>query len=180
MHSDVTAKPQKGLCSMILAGDVCYRNDAASIAGIYFACWSDVQAKETFHSTLNAVEEYRPGQFYLRELPCITRLLKEHHLTPDIIVIDGYVYLGEESDPGLGMHLYNELEGKIPIIGVAKKQYRKAKRETEVYRGNSKRPLYVTSVGIDLETAKSNVRSMQGKHRVPTLLKYVDQECKKS
>ena len=164
---------------MILAVDVCYRNNAASIAGIYFSCWGDAQAKETFHSTLDAVEEYRPGQFYLRELPCIIRLLKEHHLTPDIIVIDGYAYLGEESNPGLGMHLYNELKGKIPIIGVAKRQYRNATREAELYRGNSKHPLYVTSVGIDLETAKSNIRSMQGKHRVPSLLKYADQECRK-
>ena len=165
---------------MILAVDVCYRNDAASIAGIYFACWGDAQAKETFHSTLDVVEEYKPGQFYLRELPCIIRLLKEHHLTPAIIMIDGYVYLGEESNPGLGLHLYDELQGKIPIIGVAKTPYRNTTTQTEVCRGSSKRPLYVTSVGIDLEIAKSNVRSMQGKHRVPTLLKYVDQECRKS
>ncbi len=163
---------------MILAVDVCYHNDAASIAGIYFTCWSDARAKETFHSTLDGVEEYRPGQFYLRELPCIIHLLEEHHLIPDIIVIDGYVYLGEESDPGLGMHLYNELDGKIPVIGVAKNPFQTTKKETGVYRGNSTYPLYVTSVGIDLESAKSNVCSMHGAHRVPTLLNYVDQQSR--
>jgi deoxyribonuclease V len=163
---------------MILAVDVCYRNGAASIAGIYFSHWRDAQAWDTFHSALNSVAQYTPGEFYLRELPCIMRLLDEHHLSADVIVIDGYVYLGEMAHPGLGRHLYNKLDGKTPVIGVAKKPYKNTTPETEVYRGNSKHPLYVTSVGIDLETAKSNVRSMHGKHRIPTLLKYVDRECR--
>lgn len=108
------------------------------------------------------------------------RLLNEHALTPEVIVIDGYVYLGDESNPGLGMHLYNELEGRIPIIGVAKKRFKNTTAESEVYRGNSEHPLYVTSVGLDLETAKKNVHAMHGKHRVPTLLKYVDHKCRRN
>lgn len=165
---------------MILAVDVDYRDAVASISGIYFSSWKDPRATEVFHSTSEVSEDYRPGQFYKRELPCIMRLLNEHALTPEVIVIDGYVYLGDESNPGLGMYLYNELEGRIPIIGVAKKRFKNTSAESEIYRGDSEHPLYVTSVGLDLETAKKNVHAMHGKNRVPTLLKYVDHECRRN
>ncbi|MCK4621721.1 MAG: endonuclease V [Desulfuromonadales bacterium] len=165
---------------MILAVDVDYRDTIASISGVYFSRWEDAQAKQVFHSVLDVIEDYKPGQFYLREMPCIMHLLNEHSLTPEVIVIDGYVYLGDYTIPGLGIHLYNELEHKIPIIGVAKRRFKNTTAESEVYRGNSKRPLYVTSVGIAPEKAKNNVLSMHGKYRVPTLLKDVDRECRKS
>ena len=50
--------------------------------------------------------------------------------------------------------------------------------ETEVYRGNTKKALYVTSVGLD-DNANSLVKQMHGKFRIPTLLKQVDQLCRK-
>ena len=165
---------------MILAVDVDYRNTIISISGVSFSCWEDAQADEIFHSVLNEAEDYKPGQFYLREMPCIMQLLNQHNLSPEVIIIDGYVYLGDNSNPGLGMYLYTELEGKIPIIGVAKNPFKNTRAESEVYRGDSKRPLYVTSVGISLEKAKKYILSMHGKYRVPTLLKDVDRECRKS
>ena len=163
---------------MILAVDVHYRDTLASVSGIYFSSWEDAQAIAVFHSTMHVPEDYEPGQFYRRELPCILYLLNEHRLAPAVIVVDGYVYLGDESSPGLGMHLYNALQGKVPIIGVAKKPFANTATESEVYRGKSRRPLFVTSVGLDLETAKKYVRSMHGNNRVPALLKDVDRESR--
>lgn len=165
---------------MILAVDVDYRDSQASIAGLAFRHWQAARAEAVFHSVGEGAEDYIPGQFYLRELPCILQLLAEHHLSPDAIVIDGYVDLGDESRPGLGRHLFNALEGRIPVIGVAKTPFDNTNRESEIRRGNSQRPLYVTSAGIRLERAKRYILSMHGNHRLPTLLREVDRECRKA
>jgi deoxyribonuclease V len=45
----------------------------------------------------------------------------------------------------------------------------------EVIRGRSKVPLNVTAVGIDAAEAAECIRRMDGRHRIPTLLKRVDQ-----
>ena len=47
-------------------------------------------------------------------------------------------------------------------------------KECEVYRGKSKKPLFITSVGIELEQAKQHIQSMAGKDRFPLLLKQAD------
>lgn len=164
---------------MILAVDVDYRNSKAVVAGVSFNSWSDEKPIHIYHSVVYKVEEYESGSFYRREMPCITQLLKEHHIEPDIIVIDGFVYLGDESRPGLGMHLYNKLDQAIPVIGVAKKPFRGTPHETELLRGRSSKPLYITAVGIDLNEAKDKVLSMYGNHRTPSLIKEADRVCRK-
>ncbi|MBN1843541.1 MAG: endonuclease V, partial [Deltaproteobacteria bacterium] len=45
---------------------------------------------------------------------------------------------------------------------------------TEIFRGGSIHPLYVTSAGVDLQKASEKIRTMHGAHRIPTLLKRVD------
>jgi deoxyribonuclease V len=87
-------------------------------------------------------------------------------------VIDGYVSLG--TGPGLGQHLFEALGGEIAIIGVAKSKFA-GSSGTEILRGRSRRPLYITSVGIERRAACERIRSMHGPHRIPTLLKQVDQ-----
>jgi len=163
---------------MILAIDVDYREDGANIAGVSFNNWEDENEANIFISKLADIEEYVPGEFYKRELPCIMKLLKEHNLSPDIIIVDGFVYLDKDNYPGLGMYLYNELNQTIPIIGVAKSFFKDIPKACEIYRGESKKPLYVTNAGIDLETAKKNILSMFGKFRNPNLLKKADQMCR--
>ncbi len=163
---------------MILAVDVDYRETVASVSGICFNDWSDADATQICHSVVSGVEAYEPGRFYRREMPCILQLLREHNLTPDIIVIDGYVSLGDASAAGLGMHLFNALDRKIPVIGVAKKPFRGTSADTGILRGNSAKPLYVTAVGISPDQAKRNVLAMHGPHRLPTLLKAVDRACR--
>ncbi len=164
---------------MILAVDVDYRDNYASIGGVTFAHWEDNEEIDSFQSVLYDIEQYTPGKFYRRELPCILKLIEEHQLKPNFIIIDGFVYLDGVSEPGLGKHLYDALNGNVPIIGVAKKQFKKISSNFSIYRGSSQNPLYVTSVGIGFEVAKELIISMHGKYRIPTLLKKADQVCRK-
>ena len=75
--------------------------------------------------------------------------------------------------------MYEALDKKIPIIGVAKRNFATLnKNKIELLRGNSLRPLYITSVGISKEEATEHIKSMHGDYRMPTLLKKLDQETK--
>lgn len=159
---------------MILAVDVDYRDRSAFIAGVAFENWRDACEKSILGSRLDDIKDYIPGQFYRRELPCILKLIEEHQLVPDLIVIDGFVYLDGKSRPGLGKHLYDALLGKISVVGVAKGPFKDIAQECELYRGTSKKPLYITSVGIPLTEAKDHIKSMHGEYRIPALLKKAD------
>jgi deoxyribonuclease V len=160
---------------MFLAIDVHYSHNQANAAGITFNSWQAEKPIDYFTSTITHIAEYEPGSFYKRELPCILRLIEEHTLHPESIVIDGFVFLDGHSKPGLGKYLYDTLEQKTSVIGVAKNPFRDIDEKYKVYRGNSQHPLYVTAVGIDLSLAKEHISSMHGQYRLPTLLKKVDQ-----
>lgn len=163
---------------MILAVDVCYESTVASAAGIQFSLWSSRTPVGVHHIRVQHVSEYVPGEFYRRELPCILALIDEHSLTPRTIIIDGYVYLDGISMPGLGKYLYDALEGEVNIVGVAKSAFSGIDGRYELLRGDSTRPLYVTTAGMPLNRAKECIMVMHGKHRIPTLLKQADQEAK--
>ena len=163
---------------MILAVDVDYGDGIAHIAGVAFSDWSDVEPSATYTSELSGIEAYEPGNFFKRELPCILKLLNEHELTPECIVIDGFVYLDGASDAGLGRRLYDALNGTISIIGVAKRPFKNTPESCEVYRGQSSKPLYVTSEGIAADTAKEYIATMHGEYRIPDLLKIADRLCR--
>ena len=164
---------------MILAVDVDYREENAKVSGVCFSDWKSSEYTSLHHSMVSNVKPYEPGAFYKRELPCILKLIADHQLELSCIVIDGYVDLGEDNRPGLGMYLYESLDSKIPVIGVAKKPFKDTKTSSEIYRGESKKPLYISSVGILLDEAKTLIQSMHGNHRIPYLLKLVDRECRK-
>ena len=163
---------------MLLAVDVYYREPGAQVSGVAFSHWPNAKPEHIYRCTVDTVQDYEPGKFYLRELPCILHLLDEYDLAPQTIIIDGYVYLGDASRPGLGMHLYNELQGRVPVIGVAKSHFEGTPADAEIWRGQSARPLFVTSVGVDIETAKRNILSMHGRHRLPDLLRIADRACR--
>ena len=163
---------------MILAVDVDYQESSAKVAGVAFRDWSDHEAQQVFVSRVEGVAEYEPGRFYKRELPCILSLLREHDLSPDVIVIDGFVYLDGVGAPGLGKHLYDSLGGEVAVVGVAKRAFRDIDERFALYRGESKNPLYITAEGIDLHRARKAIEQMDGEHRNPTLLKKADQACR--
>lgn len=179
---------------MILAVDVAYHLDAtdneekALSAGLLFANWQDRRAVGAYTKWIAPVEPYVPGAFYRRELPCILALLPHLPAMPTVIVIDGYVYLGSERRAGLGKYLYDALncgshselsiDGQIAVVGIAKKRFAGTPATAEVQRGGSRRPLYVTAVGVDEVVAQGWIAAMHGQHRLPTLLKAVDQLCR--
>lgn len=163
---------------MKLAVDVQYSNDTAMVGGVSFENWQDHEAQREYISRVQGVMDYEPGKFYKRELPCILQLIAEHELAPECIIVDGFVFLDGFSEAGLGKHLFDALDGKVSVIGVAKKRFKDIDSRYEVYRGVSKNPLYVTAVGLEVEQARENIRLMHGSNRLPTLLKYADQICR--
>jgi len=159
---------------MILAIDVHYHADSASAAGISFESWTDGMPTNAFTASIRDIADYEPGQFYKRELPCMLALLNVVDIPIDLLVIDGYVYLSDNQQPGLGHYLYSALEEQIPVIGVAKNAFRQMTTCGMAYRGKSSKPLYVTSVGIELAVATDLIQQMHGPYRIPTLLKMAD------
>ncbi len=125
---------------MIAALDVRY--DEAALTGqgaaVIFEQWDDAVPLAEYTAAFNGVEPYVPGQFFKRELPCLITLLGKVREPLDQIVVDGFVSLGDKH--GLGMHLWEALDRRVAVIGIAKNHFRFA-TPVEVVRGSSKRPL---------------------------------------
>lgn len=162
---------------MIAFLDVGYGSSGARAACVLANGWQDDIAAGSYVADIVSVEEYEPGQFFRRELPCLMEVLRLLPLPPVVVVIDGYVWLGSRERAGLGARLYEALGRKIPVIGIAKTAFAGAEVSKDigkVLRGNSKRPLFVTAVGVDLEQAAGWVQRMSGTHRVPALMAAAD------
>lgn len=159
---------------MKYALDVQYNGDEnAVVACLGFENWDDDKPSYVKQHKVEKILPYVSGQFYQRELPCLLEALKGLE-NIECIVVDGYVWLDEESRKGLGLYLYHALEHQVPIIGVAKTRFGNTPEICELLRGESTKPLYITSKDIELEEAKEAIASMHGKYRFPTLLKEVD------
>ena len=52
------------------------------------------------------------------------------------------------------------------------------KLTVEVLRGKSKKPLFVTSVGMETAVAAEKINTMAGEFRIPALLKELDRLTK--
>ena len=158
---------------MIVAVDVDYRAKEAVAACVGFAKWTDdVAAFERVVRVPGAAAAYVPGQFYLRELPCVLAVLKG--VDASVVVVDGYVMLAA-GKRGLGGHLHEAIHK--PVVGVAKNEFRGATAE-RVVRGASKKPLFVTAAGMPTKDAATAIRSMHGAFRIPTLLARADRLCR--
>ncbi len=162
---------------MIYAFDTYYHEDYANTVCIAFESWTSEKEVETFIEQTKINSAYESGAFYKRELPCILSLLKKILLKPgDMIIVDGYVTLDNEGKMGLGGHLCHALEGKCPVVGIAKNEFTTPDTQRRsVLRGESKTPLFVTAKGIDVDEVKAKVEQMHGAYRIPTLLKKLDQ-----
>ena len=140
---------------MILAVDVAYDDSRASVAGVLFKSWGSPQPEQVVSLMLDDVQQPLSA-----------------------IVIDGYVQLGQDQHAGLGLHLWHSLNEQVPVIGVAKTWFKDTPEHCQLLRGKSNTPLYVTAAGLDLTVAKAHIASMAGAHRIPALLKLVDQQCR--
>ncbi|MFT5818943.1 MAG: deoxyribonuclease V [Crocinitomix sp.] len=164
---------------MILAIDIHYKSTYVKNVGVLFN-WPDQEPRQTIVNQLAEVAEYVPGEFYKRELPCILAIIAEVNLDEiDAIVVDGHVYIDNDYQHGLGGYLYEALDQKLPIIGVAKRAFHKNEQTNiPVLRGKSANPLYVSAIGMDVETAAAQIKSMHGEYRLPTILQILDTETK--
>jgi deoxyribonuclease V len=163
---------------VIVALDVAYHPDHAVVGVVGFEAWTDAHAGlERALRVEGPPAEYEPGAFYRRERPCLLAALAGLPEPPEVVVVDGYVFVGP-GRPGLGAWLAAALAetGSAPIVvGVAKSGFSGATHALPVHRGDSRRPLYVDAQGVALETAAAWLRSMHGPHRLPSLLRRVDQ-----
>lgn len=177
-----------------IAIDAYYVGDTCHVVGGIFNNWTDEHVSEFIYADVKVDSDYVPGEFYKRELPGILKLLEQIDLNKfDKIIIDGYVYLQERISefehklrPGLGRHLYALIKEKYPkieIVGVAKTLYGETSDNGLeyglCYRGNSKKPLYVTSTKRRGKNPNYLIERMAGEYRIPTIIKEVDSETKK-
>lgn len=158
---------------MKLAVSVHRKDAGAQAAAVAFDDWDAPEPLRSWTFRLPDIGKAESGVADLRDLPCMLRLLQAHALQPELMVIDGCVHLDAQETPGLGLHLFHALGGRIPVIGVAKSAPSALPAQFEVQREAETRPLWVTCVGIDLGAAKARLRAMHGQRRVPTLLKWV-------
>lgn len=159
--------------------DVKYYDTYAVVGYVLFGDHRSGTPWESGRVVHQGVEAYESGSFYKRELPCLLTAI--HHLSHpfSLVYIDANVWLGDD-EPGLGYHLYEALEKKVPVIGISKTRYlAETPLIREVYRGHSGIPLYVSSAGIALNEAATMVREMHGPNRIPTLIKEADMLSKK-
>lgn len=164
---------------MIAVVDVHYHSAGGSTAAVVvFRDWREDRIETEFLENIAEVEPYEPGNFYKRELPCLLLVLGKVQHTLETVIVDCYVWLAPDNRPGLGAHLNRALGSGIAVVGVAKNPYRELSNALPVIRGRSRRPLYVSAVGIDPASAANHVGSMHGHYRIPTILKRVDRLCR--
>ena len=165
---------------MKLAVDAYYAGSKAKVVGVLFENFSDEKPLEIISKIVDDVAPYESGSFYKRELPWIVSLLQDLDVRDiSLIVVDGFVYLDDEGRYGLGGHLYEHLERRVQIVGVAKSPFKgSCKLVREICRGCSKRPLFISAIGTDLDEAARLVKGMSGEFRLPSLLKILDDEAK--
>ena len=74
--------------------DVYYYGDYAKACGIVFRIEPSERIISRYCKIIESVEEYIPGQFYRRELPCLLEVYDGIGEGIDLIIIDGFVLLG--------------------------------------------------------------------------------------
>jgi deoxyribonuclease V len=159
-------------CDVCAAVDVHYLKAGGARAAVVLAAdaaFAHVLAERT--AVVPQVPPYRPGEFYLRELPPLRAVLDDQSGL-GLLVVDGYVDLDPTGRPGLGAHAHAEFG--IPVIGVAKSRFRTATHAVPVVRGSSARPLFVTAAGMPSADAADLVRRMVGRCRLPDALRRAD------
>ena len=162
-------RPDCGVCAAV---DVHYlRTGGARAAAVLAAdaAFAHVLAERT--AVVPRVPPYRPGEFYLRELPPLRAVLDDLSGL-GLLVVDGYADLDPGGRPGLGAHAHAAFG--IPVIGVAKSRFRTATHAVPVVRGSSVRPLFVTAAGMPAADAADLVRRMAGRYRLPDALRRAD------
>jgi deoxyribonuclease V len=159
---------------MFAATDVHYLPTGTARAALVLAsdaAFSSIVAEETV--LVPEVAPYEPGEFFRRELPPLRAVLAAALPDVELLIVDGYVDLDPSGRPGLGAHANQEFG--VPVIGVAKTRFATATHAISVIRGESAKPLFVTSAGFPLPDAAALVQAMSGRYRLPDALRRADQ-----
>lgn len=160
--------------------DVQYYDAYAVTAYVLFKEAAATEPAKTGYVVTHEVHPYEPGAFYKRELPCLLHALKAVTDPLQRIIIDANVWLSDEK-MGLGGILYESLQKSIPVIGVSKTKYAgETTKVIPVYRGDSKNPLYVSTIGLETTEAVQFIKDMAGPYRIPALIKLADTICRNS
>ena len=162
----------------IVCFDVYYYREYAKACCIVFKTEPEERVICQYCTKISPVNEYISGEFYKRELPCILAVLDEVKEgigleKISLALVDGFVLL-DKGKKGLGAYLYEALKERLPVIGVAKTPYKGSESCLKIYRGQSKNPLFISSMGIDIDSAARFVMGLGGKNRIPDMLKRVD------
>ena len=165
---------------LIIDGDYNDIEHTAHMTGVLLNEYMDETIMGFITADVENTEEYEAGSFYKRELSGVKALLSKLNLSEvDLIIIDGFARFDDGIHKALGEHIYEEYYK--PVIGIAKKWCEFCMIEdTEVYRGNSKSPLFVTVVGGNNSAAKRVVQEMYGENRLPYAVKLADSIARKN
>jgi deoxyribonuclease V len=159
--------------------DAAYASTATAVAGALIPSWDAEGASQMRVRRFDGPPgNYEPGAFYKRELPLLLSIISDFGQPIEVIVVDGYVWLDANGLPGLGGHLFSTLGGRIPVVGIAKTRYQNDTWSIPVLRGDSRRPLFITSAGTQAREAAECVRRMHGEYRIPTILNTVDRAAR--
>jgi hypothetical protein len=166
---------------------VCYKKGREVVKTVHVgSANSDVALEKLLKKAQKIIDEGKRPLFDLDEF--------------DTIIIDGYVYLKDNEGQikyGLGKHLRDSLSEyylnrnvrkRLNIVGIAKTIYGDSSQYGICYRGESKKPLYIT--GLNNYHGKygnllctfgliRKIEKMSGNYRIPTIIKEVDTETKK-
>ncbi len=160
---------------MVVVIDASYDESArrGHAAGVIAGTVFDEKEAGIVTVVVEDVQDYVPGSFWRRELKCVDAVISQLDVGQiSMIVIDGYADFGTQ-EKALGTCVFEKYG--IPVVGVAKNRRKCCRTEgTEVLRGGSRKPLYVTARGIGQEAAVRIVRRMYGAHRLPYLIKLAD------
>ena len=159
-------RPDRGVCAAV---DVHYLSTGGARAAAVLAAdaaFAHVLAERT--ALVPRVAPYRPGEFYLRELPPPRAVLADLDEL-GLLVADGYADLDPGGRPGLGARAHAKFG--IPVIGEAKSPFRTATHTVPVLHGSSARPLLVTAAGMPAAHAADLARDMAGRYRPPDALR---------
>lgn len=170
---------------MIVAFDTYYYGGFSyTVAGV-FEHWQSEKVKYFVCSRRTGIDaEYKPGELYKRELPCIMQCLEKINVDNiSSIVVDGFCWVVDDKGervPGLGKRLQDAVlekyEHHISVIGIAKNPYHATIPNCkEVTRGGSAKPLYVTCTeDFFTEHYADEIKLMFGEYRMPEIIKSID------
>lgn len=162
---------------MIAILDVHYFTTSARAAAVLLESWDAVAPAAVLAEHLPRAEAYESGSFYRRELPGLLAVLRRSPVRPEAVVVDGYAWLPPDGRPGLGARLYDALEQAAPVVGIAKTAFKGVEScawAIPVFRGASRKPLFVTAAGMAPDVAAQRVRGMAGTFRIPDAVRLAD------